>query len=172
MPATDFSSILQISHDLRIGFNRFDMFQDRFEKQKRVVQNNNFKLMCGNGPDVDMTGEDGKTKNQREKQAAVNAQIKDKRMVRDLMRLRDVGDMLSAQCLYSDFVNNEELDAFVEKLRDQIAVANEKLTGVKVQKRSKSLGNKAAVAAQAKKSPAQEKKTPANAKTMLAIEAG
>ena len=47
MPKTDFSSVLQISHDLRIGFNRFDMFQDRFEKQKRVVQNNNFKLMCG-----------------------------------------------------------------------------------------------------------------------------
>ena len=25
------------------------MFLDRFDKQKKVVQNNNFKLMCGKG---------------------------------------------------------------------------------------------------------------------------
>ena len=35
-------------------------------------------------------------------------------------------------------MNNEVLDRFVEKLRDQIRIENEKLTGVIVQKRSKS----------------------------------
>ena len=45
--STDFSGVMQITHDIKIGFNRFDMFQDRFEKQKQVVRNNNFKLICG-----------------------------------------------------------------------------------------------------------------------------
>lgn len=50
MPKTDFTAVLQIAHDLRLGFNRYDRLSNRFKRQKRVVQNQNFKLMCGKGP--------------------------------------------------------------------------------------------------------------------------
>ena len=78
-----------------------------------------------------------------EKQAAVNKQIKDKRLVTALTRLKEIGNELNDQCWSNDFVNNEVLDRFVEKLRDQIRIENEKLTGVIVQKRSKSKGKNA-----------------------------
>ena len=45
----DFSGVFRIAHDIKIGFNKFDMFLDRFESQKRVVRNNNFKLITGKG---------------------------------------------------------------------------------------------------------------------------
>ena len=45
----DFSGVFRITHDIKIGFNKFDMFLDRFESQKRVVRNNNFKLITGKG---------------------------------------------------------------------------------------------------------------------------
>ena len=45
----DFSGVFRIVHDIKIGFNKFDMFLDRFESQKRVVRNNNFKLITGKG---------------------------------------------------------------------------------------------------------------------------
>ena len=45
--STDLSAVMRITHDIKIGFNRYDMFVDRFNKQKKVVRNNNFKLICG-----------------------------------------------------------------------------------------------------------------------------
>ena len=47
MKSTDFSGVMKITHDIKIGFNRFEIFQDRFKKQKAVCRNNNFKLICG-----------------------------------------------------------------------------------------------------------------------------
>ena len=55
-----------------------------------------------------------------------------------LTRLKEIGNELNDKCWSNDFVNNEVLDRFVEKLRDQIRIENEKLTGVIVQRRSKS----------------------------------
>ena len=82
--ATDMSGVMQIAHDIKIGFSRYDMFVERFDKQKRLVQNSNFKLVQRNkGESV------GRTKEQLHDSVA--SQLKHKQMVHSLHRLHDVG---------------------------------------------------------------------------------
>ena len=120
--STDLSAVMQITHDIKIGFNRFDMFTDRFEKQKQVVRNNNFKMICGQ-----------KYKSKRaikaEKQESVTNHIKNKRIVAAMQRLREIGYDLSAECMGIEFIDDKILDRYTDRLKQQIKEEKEKSFG-------------------------------------------
>lgn len=119
----DFSGVFRITHDIKIGFNRFDMFLDRFESQKRVVRNNNFKLITGKGYV-------NKSKELEQKKEDVTEHLKNKRMITQLMKLREIGMALDDVCWGTDFVDEEILDRYVARLREQIQIEKEKTQGV------------------------------------------
>ena len=75
---TDMREMLQITHEIKIGLNRFEMITERFEKQKRVLQNHNFKLITGGV-------QKSQRENQEEKQRQIAEQLKNKRMVHALV---------------------------------------------------------------------------------------
>ena len=117
--------MLQIVHDLKIGFNRYEMFTDRFEKLKKVVQDNNFKMIHGSNK----LRADFNTKQQ-----SVNRLMKSKRMIYFLTQLRETGEMLDNMTWGKHFVDAQLIDKYVEGLRTQIRKEKEKFSGKVTQK--------------------------------------
>ena len=65
--------------------------------------------MSGKGP----AAEDKKMV-EREKKEAVVQQIKDKRMVHSMIRLRDIGEELNIGTWGMDFVDNDAVEKYIE----------------------------------------------------------
>ena len=114
--------MLQITHEIKIGLNRFEMITERFEKQKRVLQNHNFKLITGGV-------QKNKRENLEEKQRQIAEQLKNKRMVLALVQLREQGIQLDQAKLGAAIIDETILDSYVSRLRQQIKEQKEKTMG-------------------------------------------